>query len=145
MIPCAWNFTVGLFGAKCLFYGGEDHLRRRSSSPPYPPLLGCFLVWVEIYQMGRRFCLKQTCCGSVWCKGLLSRAMTLCRKTHSGFVLYKLTPSWGQNHLRRRSSSPPRLLSLWLLPCLGEDLSNEKMFLFEVHRQAWNFCKFCGC
>ena len=47
-------------------------------------------------------------------------------------------------------SQAPKFLSpvpptSWLLPCLGEDSSNEKMFLFEVHRQTWNFCKFCEC
>ena len=65
--PCLFRGTVTLCGEthsgfhckNLLLHGGEDHLRRRSSSPPCPPLLGCFLVGVKIHQMKWRFCLKR--------------------------------------------------------------------------------------
>ena len=56
---------------------------------------------------------------------------TLCTEFYSGFVRCKLSLSWGQNHLRRRSFCP-HTPTPWLLSCLGEDSANEKMFLFEV-------------
>ena len=44
--PCRWGTRRGqgglpLCGTCSPYPGGEDHLKRRSSSPPVPPLLGC--------------------------------------------------------------------------------------------------------
>ena len=71
--------------------------------------------------------------------------MTLCRETHSGFALHKLTPSWGQNHLKcrrmwgRGPSQTPKFL-----PPHPHSLATPKLninLLNEILQISWFFAR----